>query len=122
MDKDSTENKVSIIVALMQKNSREKRLGNYGDAAEEFIQFRLFKVIKNKFLLNKIQTHFLKSFVGVIFQSPSDQVFNFIKTDLENSEPQLQIAGARARRVIRKRGLPKFNLILGIPKFIFELF
>ena len=44
-DIESTRNKASIIIALMQKFSREKRLRNDGEAAEEFLQFRLFKVM-----------------------------------------------------------------------------
>jgi hypothetical protein len=44
VDKDDNESKASIIVALMQKDSRIKRLETSGDAAEEYIQFRLFKV------------------------------------------------------------------------------
>ncbi len=44
VDKDDNENMATLIVALMQKDSRLKRRENYGEAAEEYIQFRLFKV------------------------------------------------------------------------------
>ena len=37
------ENKCTIIVALMQKNSRLKRIKNKQDS-EEYIQFKIFKV------------------------------------------------------------------------------
>lgn len=35
-----------MIVALMQKFTREKRSKRNGEMAEEFIQFRVFKVLK----------------------------------------------------------------------------
>ena len=42
-----------VLIALMQKDSRLKRMHTQGDSAEEFIQFRLYKVkkIQNFFLL-----------------------------------------------------------------------
>ena len=44
VDKDDNENKGTMIVALMQKDSRLKRQSGQ-DPKEEFIQFRVFKVI-----------------------------------------------------------------------------
>ncbi len=44
VDDDDNENKCSIIVALMQKDSRLKRIKANQDSCEEFIQFKIFKV------------------------------------------------------------------------------
>ena len=48
MDRDDNENKATLIVSLMQKDTRLKRLTSYEDACEEYIQFKLFKVSKNQ--------------------------------------------------------------------------
>ena len=45
MDEDDNESKATVVVALMQKDSRLKRITSKKDSAEEFIQFKLFKVI-----------------------------------------------------------------------------
>ena len=45
VDKDDNENMATLFVSLMQKDTRLKRLTNHQESAEEFIQFRLFKVI-----------------------------------------------------------------------------
>ena len=36
--------KCTIIISLMQKNTREKRMKFNQDSNEEFIQFRIFKI------------------------------------------------------------------------------
>ena len=43
VDKDDNEDKATIIVALMQKNSRLKR-NKSGESSEEYIQFRIYRV------------------------------------------------------------------------------
>jgi hypothetical protein len=48
VDQDDNENKATVVVALMQKDSRLKRTKLKKDSAEEFIQFKLFKVISTK--------------------------------------------------------------------------
>ena len=45
VDKDDNENKADLVIALMQKDSRLKRLQTRQDSCEEYIQFKLFKVI-----------------------------------------------------------------------------
>ena len=51
VDHDDEENLATVIIALMQKDSRLKRLKARTESAEEFIQFRLFKVrVPFKFL------------------------------------------------------------------------
>lgn len=51
MDKDDNENLATVVIALMQKDSRLKRKQKRSaDSQEEFIQFRFFKVFfSNKF-------------------------------------------------------------------------
>ena len=44
VDKDDNEDKSTLIVALMQKNSRLKR-DRSNESSEEYIQFRIYKVI-----------------------------------------------------------------------------
>jgi hypothetical protein len=46
VDKDDNENMSSLIVALMQKDSRLKRVqsNNGEEGKDEYIQFRLFRV------------------------------------------------------------------------------
>ena len=46
VDKDDRENKATVVIALMQKDSRLKRMKTKKDS-EEFIQFKLFKVLKH---------------------------------------------------------------------------
>jgi len=43
-DVDKNDNKADLIVALMQKDSRLKRIQSRQDSCEEFIQFKLFKI------------------------------------------------------------------------------
>jgi hypothetical protein len=45
VDEDDNENKATVVVALMQKDSRLKRTTLMNDSAEEFIHFILFRVI-----------------------------------------------------------------------------
>lgn len=45
---DSDSNKCTIIVALMQKYTREKRMKVHQDSLEDFIQFRVYKIKENK--------------------------------------------------------------------------
>lgn len=44
VDSDDNENLATMIVALMQKHTREKRFKTNGDPAEEYIQFRVYKI------------------------------------------------------------------------------
>lgn len=44
MDHDDNEEMATIVVSLMQKDTRAKRSRNRGEPAEEFIQFRIFKI------------------------------------------------------------------------------
>jgi hypothetical protein len=44
VDKDDNENMATVIVSLMQKDTRLRRLKSREDSSEEFIQFRLFSV------------------------------------------------------------------------------
>lgn len=53
---DAYDKKCTIIVSLMQKYTREKRLQTYGQPAEEFMQFRLFKVINPTDALESIES------------------------------------------------------------------
>ncbi len=44
VDKDDNENMATVIIALMQKDTRLKRLELGGEQGEEYIQYRLYKV------------------------------------------------------------------------------
>lgn len=44
---DVHDKKCTIIISLMQKYTREKRYETYGQQAEQFMQFRLFRVISS---------------------------------------------------------------------------
>ena len=45
VDRDDNENKATVIVSLMQKDSRLKRIQSGTESpTEEYIQFRLYKV------------------------------------------------------------------------------
>jgi hypothetical protein len=48
VDQDDNENKATVVVALMQKDSRLKRTNLMNDSTEEFIHFIFFKVISTK--------------------------------------------------------------------------
>lgn len=54
VDVDTTDNEdlATIIISLMQKYTREKRVENFGQPCEEFIQFRLYKVLKEDHAAN----------------------------------------------------------------------
>jgi hypothetical protein len=47
-DPDDQENMATIIIALMQKYTREKRTQKRGESCEEFIQFRLYRILSEK--------------------------------------------------------------------------
>ncbi len=47
-DDNDGENLATIIISLMQKNTREKRMENNGEPAENYIQFRLYRVVQGK--------------------------------------------------------------------------
>lgn len=47
VDQNDSDNMATVIIALMQKYTREKRTSRNGEMAEEFIQFRVFKVIND---------------------------------------------------------------------------
>jgi len=47
VDKDDNENMATVIIALMQKDTRLKRMELGGEQGEEFTQFRLFKIRDN---------------------------------------------------------------------------
>jgi calpain-2 len=53
---DAYDKKCTIIVSLIQKYTREKRFQTYGQQAEEFMQFRLFKVINPGDALESIES------------------------------------------------------------------
>ena len=55
VDLDDNENLATLIVALMQKNTRENRAKKSGMLAEEFIQFRLFRVADEQVALDAKQ-------------------------------------------------------------------
>ncbi|CAF0866413.1 unnamed protein product [Brachionus calyciflorus] len=46
VDPDDNENMATIIISLLQKYTREKRVNNRGESCEEFIQFRLYRILK----------------------------------------------------------------------------
>jgi hypothetical protein len=48
VDEDDKENKASVIVSLMQKYTREERLMHKGEACEDFIQFRMYRILDEK--------------------------------------------------------------------------
>lgn len=45
VDLEDNENLATVVIALMQKDCRLKRIKEKCDSAEEFIQFKLFKVV-----------------------------------------------------------------------------
>jgi hypothetical protein len=47
-DPDDQENMATIIVALMQKYTREKRTQKRGESCEEYIQFRLYRILNER--------------------------------------------------------------------------
>jgi hypothetical protein len=60
VDKDDQENLVTVFVALMQKDTRLKRVQHKSmESCEEYIQFRLYKVIKNVFKIYIYMYHFI---------------------------------------------------------------
>ncbi len=50
VDKDDDENLATVIISLMQKDTRLKRVQTGTDSCEEYIQFRLFKVLNSSIL------------------------------------------------------------------------
>jgi hypothetical protein len=46
----------TVIVSLLQKYTRQKRTVNKGESAEEFIQFRIYKILNPKDAENAIKT------------------------------------------------------------------
>ncbi len=48
VDEDDKENKASLIVSLMQKYTREERLLHKGEPCEDFIQFRMYRILDDK--------------------------------------------------------------------------
>lgn len=47
VDPDDQENMATIIISLLQKFTREKRTQNKGESSEEFIQFRLYRILSD---------------------------------------------------------------------------
>lgn len=47
-DPGDNENMATIIISLLQKYTRQKRTNNNGQSSEEFIQFRLYKILNAK--------------------------------------------------------------------------
>lgn len=45
VDPNDNENLATVIVSLLQKYTREKRTQNKGQSCEEFIQFRLYRIL-----------------------------------------------------------------------------
>jgi hypothetical protein len=60
VDHYDNESKATVIVALMQKDSRLKRIKTKAESAEEFIQFRLYKVMKSNFLTTRLYIETLR--------------------------------------------------------------
>lgn len=56
IETDLNDKKCTIIVSLMQKYTREKRLLNNGRPAEEFMQFRLFRILNENDVREAMQT------------------------------------------------------------------
>ncbi|KAL7673168.1 hypothetical protein ACOME3_008036 [Neoechinorhynchus agilis] len=54
----STDGKYTIIVACLQKYTRQKRMQNRGRPAEEYIQLRVYKAINTASSINDEQIHF----------------------------------------------------------------
>ena len=44
VDREDSDNTATVVIALMQKDSRLKRIKTRSESSEEFIQFKLFKV------------------------------------------------------------------------------
>ena len=61
IDADDQESKATVVIALMQKDSRLKRMKTKTDS-EEFIQFKLYKVanLKKKHYFIFKRGHFIK--------------------------------------------------------------
>lgn len=47
VDRDDNENLATVIISLMQKDSRLKRIATGDQTNEEYIQFRFFRIIEN---------------------------------------------------------------------------
>lgn len=45
VDPEDNENLSTVIISLLQKYTREKRTQNKGESCEEFIQFRLYRIL-----------------------------------------------------------------------------
>ena len=58
IDLNDDENLSTIIISLMQKYTREKRMLNNGQPAEEFMQFRFYRIIKDSDAEKSIKTGF----------------------------------------------------------------
>jgi hypothetical protein len=56
-DLSDYDDKANLIVSLMQKNSIEKRLENYGGSNDEPIQLRLYRILENYHSLSSISSH-----------------------------------------------------------------
>ena len=56
VDKDDNEDMATVIVSLMQKYTREKRMENYGKLCEDFIQFRIYRVLDMSDLQKSIKS------------------------------------------------------------------
>lgn len=48
VDPDDNENMATVIISLLQKYTREKRTQNRGESCEEFIQFRLYRILSDE--------------------------------------------------------------------------
>lgn len=55
-DPQDNENMATVVIALMQKYTREKRTLNRGESCEEYIQFRLYRVLNERDALQAKQT------------------------------------------------------------------
>lgn len=48
VDPGDNEHMSTLVISLLQKYTREKRIHNNGESCEEFIQFRLYRIINEK--------------------------------------------------------------------------
>jgi hypothetical protein len=47
VDVNDNDDLATVIISLMQKNTREKRTSKNGDQAEEFLQFRFYQIVND---------------------------------------------------------------------------
>lgn len=58
VDPEDNDNKATLIVSLMQKESIKRRAENYGEPNEEPVQFRIYKLLNEKYFYQESQGNF----------------------------------------------------------------